>query len=113
MCMKANIVTVWWAQKLFIFVSIVQRQQLRSTTAPPNVATTSHWPKRPKTPESVQSEDFPSLGSRNRKPDASLKRPNRRVIEDPWNTSSSSSENPWHQRQSDSDEAPSFVGCEY
>lgn len=95
-----------------------ERQQLRSTTAAPNVATASHWSKRPKSPESVQSEDFPSLGSRNRnrKPDASLKRLNRRVIKDPWNTSSSSSDNPWHQGreaiESDSDEAPSFVGSE-
>ncbi|KAG4080743.1 hypothetical protein HA402_005923 [Bradysia odoriphaga] len=76
---------------------------------------TSYWSGRPQRPEVVQSNDeaFPSLGSRNRKSGAAFKRPNQRVIDDPWNTSTSSSgSNPWRQRdefESDSDEPRSFV----
>ncbi|XP_037038252.1 protein maelstrom homolog isoform X2 [Bradysia coprophila] len=66
----------------------------------------SYWSGRPQRPEFVQSNDeaFPSLGSR------------KRVIDDPWNTSTSSSgSNPWIQRgefESDSDEPRSFVESE-
>lgn len=93
--------------------TFVDEGQSSRSVATSNVVT-SHWPTQSNNSETIQSEDFPTLGSR--RPNAATKRSKHRVVDNPWNTSSSSGDsNPWHQShefQSDSDEAPSFVGSD-
>lgn len=92
---------------------------MSSSIAVSNLAA-PQWARRPKTPEtSSKDEDFPSLGSHNRRGGPSKKRSDQRNINDPWNTSSSSSGsyNQWKDRresqfQNDTDTDGSHKRCE-
>lgn len=70
---------------------ILFKRKPSSSVAVSNAAA-PQWVRRPKTPEtSTKDEDFPSLGSHNRRGGASKKRSDQRDTNNPWNTSSSSS----------------------
>lgn len=92
----------------FVFI-ICQQQQSHNNS---NVAAPS-WGVRPRSPVPSRTvEDFPSLGSHNRRGGGRFNniRSVQRDVNNPWNTSSSSSDsNPFSQNRHDSDDT-SFRG---
>ncbi len=104
----------------YISIRDNERQHRDTSATVSNVGSSSHqWPQRPKSPAiSSRDDDFPSLGSHNRRAGrASPKhRSDVRDVTNPWNLSSTSSSsgdsNRRSQSHNDKDDV-SFRRCEF